>query len=71
MTMYYKYGMRLRSFFIGCQPRHGLWRVEEDKSGRYHSILIYTRPLTDQEQEAFELDYLGEVDNEESTNNLH
>lgn len=67
----YKYGMRLRGFSIGCQPRHGLVRVEEDGSGRYHNILIYNRPLADREQEAFELDYLGEVDNEESTNNLH
>ncbi len=69
--MYYKYGMRLRGFSPACQPLAGLWRVEEDKSGRYHSILFYSRPLNDHEQEAFELDYLGEVGREKSTNNLH
>lgn len=33
--------------------------------------LFYTRPLNDHEQEEFELDYLGEVGREKSTDNLH
>ncbi len=63
-TMFYKYGMRLRGFSIGCQPTKNLWRVLDDKSGKYHNILIYTRPLNDHEQEEFELDYLGEIGND-------
>jgi hypothetical protein len=57
----YKYGMRLRGFSIGCQPMTGLIRREDDLTGRYHDILIYSRPLNDHEQDGFELDYLGEV----------
>ena len=45
----YKYGMRLRGFSPACQPMTGLVRREDDPTGRYH------------EQDAFELDYLGEV----------
>ena len=40
----------------------GLVRHEDDPTGRYHDILIYDRPLNDHEQDAFELDYLGEVE---------
>lgn len=55
---FYEYGMRLRGFSIGCQPLNGLVGHKDDKSGKYHDILIYDRPLTDQEQEDYELDYL-------------
>ena len=57
----YKYGMRLRGFAPLCQPMNGLVGPEDDPTGKYHSILIYNRPLDDHEQDAFELDYLGEV----------
>ena len=40
----------------------GLVRREDDPTGRYHYILIYSRPLNDHEQDAFELDYLGKVE---------
>lgn len=58
----YKYGMRLRGFSPACQPMTGLVRREDDVTGRYHDILIYSRPLNDHEQEGYELDYLGEDD---------
>ena len=58
----YRYGMRLRGFGIGCQPMIGLVRREDDHTGKYHDILVYGRPLNDHEQESFELDYLGEVE---------
>lgn len=54
-----KYGMRLRGFSIGCQPREGLIRREDDPSGRYYDILIYNRILTDQELKDYELDHIG------------
>jgi len=58
----YKYGMRLRGFAPACQPMNGLVRREDDPSGKYHDILVYSRPLNDHEQEECELDYLGETD---------
>lgn len=54
-----KYGMRLRGFSIGCQPKEGLIRREDDPSGRYYDILIYNRNLTDQELKDYELDHIG------------
>lgn len=56
----FMYGMRLRPFSIGCQPMNGLIRAEDDKTGKYHDILVYNMPLNDHEQEKYELDYLGE-----------
>lgn len=55
----YYYGMRLRGFSIGCQPREGFYEVMDDEEHRYHDILVYTRPLTDQELKDYELDFLG------------
>lgn len=59
--MAYRYGMRLRGFSIGCQPKDGFLGREDDESGRYYDILIYDRQLTDRELEDYELDYLGKV----------
>ena len=56
----YKYGMRLRGFSIGCQPKEGFYEVKEDKTGKYWDILIYSRKLTDKEIKDYELDYIGE-----------
>lgn len=60
--MMYKYGMRLRGYSIGCQPKDGLLFVRDDPDYRYHNILFYNRKLTDQEVSDYELDYLGEVE---------
>lgn len=57
--MTYKYGMRLRGFSIGCQPKTGFIERTDDVSGRYYDILAYDRRLTEQELEDYELDYLG------------
>ena len=61
----YKYGMQLRGLLRGfsyaCLPMAGLIRREDDPTGKYHDILIYSRPLNDHEQDGYELDYLGEV----------
>lgn len=54
--MEYRYGMRLRGFSPGCQPREGLLRREDDPTGRYYDILVYGRELTDTEQTSYELD---------------
>lgn len=55
--MEYRYGMRLRGFSPGCQPR-GVVRVE-DGGKKYHDILVYNRPLTAWELEDYELDDLN------------
>ena len=56
---YYIYGMRLRGFSPGCQPKEGLVEAEDDIMGDYHNVLVYSRPLTIRECKDFELDYLG------------
>lgn len=57
--MTYRYGMRLRGFSIGCQPKDGLIKRGDDTSGNYYDILVYGRELSEQELEDYELDYLG------------
>ena len=56
--MEHRYGMRLRGFSPGCQPKKGLVR-REDAGTRYHDILVYSRPLTEEELSDYELDFLG------------
>lgn len=56
--MEYRYGMRLRGFSPGCQPKAGLIGCE-DGNGKYHDILVYKRPLTAQELADYELDDLN------------
>lgn len=61
----YRYGMRLRGFSPGAQPREGLLYAEDGSDkvstyGRmYHNILVYDRRLTEKELRDYELDYLG------------
>ena len=57
----YKYGMRLRGFSIGCQPKEGFYDRQDDSTGKYWDILIYNRKLTDKEVADYELDYICEV----------
>ena len=57
--MEYLYGMRLRGFSLGCQPMKGIIERRDDRTGKYYDILAYSRKLTEQELEDFELDYVG------------
>lgn len=56
--MEYRYGMRLRGFSPGCQPKQGLVR-REDGGKRYHDILVYSRRLSYEELCDYELDFIG------------
>lgn len=56
--MTYRYGMRLRGFSLGCQPK-GVISREDDPTGRYYDILTYDRELTPKELEDYELDSLN------------
>ena len=54
----YKYGMRIRGFSIGSQPEDGLMYRQDDKSGKYHDIIVYNRALSEQETKNYSLDFL-------------
>lgn len=65
--MFYKYGMRLRGFSLGCQPMGGLVERQDDPRSfhetkrKYHDILVYDRMLTDEETIGYDLDFLKAV----------
>lgn len=59
--MEYRYGMRLRGFSLGCQPKEGLIRREDDTTGKYWDILVYDRCLTDHEIRSYELDPVKKI----------
>lgn len=54
----YRYGMRLRGFSPGCQPK-GTIRREDDSTGKYWDIIIYDRQLSEKEMSDYELDDLN------------
>lgn len=56
----YMYGMRLRGFSLGCQPKNGFYERRDDPSGKYWDILVYTRMLSKEETSNYDLDYIGE-----------
>jgi len=52
----YGYGMRLRGFSPGCQPMDGFVERLDDETGKYWDILVYNRPLTEQEMKHYGLE---------------
>lgn len=58
----YKYGMRLRPYDIGCQPKEGFVGVEDGGTadGRtYHNFVYYIAKLDSETAADYDLDYLG------------
>jgi len=55
----YRYGMRLRGYSPGSQPK-GVLRCESDSTGKYHDILVYDRQLSADEMNDYDLDELKE-----------
>ena len=55
----FRYGMRLRGFSPGAQPRGKFLRHENDPTGQYYDILVYARRLTDAEVVEYDLDDLN------------
>lgn len=53
----YKYGMRLRGYSPGAQPK-GVLRREDDTTGKYHDIIVYDRMLSADEIRDYELEEL-------------
>lgn len=59
--MQYAYGMRMRGYSIGCQPKEGFLERVEDISDTFYDILIYSRKLSEKEVDEYELAYLGKI----------
>lgn len=59
MSKVYKYGMRLRGFSPGAQPKEGWLDTEVDPLDDYWNILVYARKLSEEECRQYDLDYLG------------
>lgn len=55
----YIYGMRLRGFSPGCQPKEGFLERRDSNLKQYWDILVYERKLTGREMNQYSLDYLG------------
>lgn len=49
------YGMRLRGYSPGCQPK-GVLRREDDTTGKYHDIIVYDRQLSADDIRDYELE---------------
>lgn len=65
MRTYYRYCTTMRPATIGAVPREGLIAVEDVKgfqvapSGHMiYSVIDYNRPLTDEEVDQYELEFL-------------
>lgn len=63
--MLYIYGMRLRGFSPSCQPMEGLVDHFVDITFKYYDILVYNRKLSEDELDQYELDYIGDMIEEE------
>lgn len=58
----FKYGMRLRGFSPGAQPKEHFVERRDDTTGLYHDIIVYSQRLSFGKCMAYDLDYLGEED---------
>ena len=55
----YVYGMRLRGFSPGAQPRENFIDREDDPLGDYWDVLLYSQKLHRETAEQYDLDFLG------------
>lgn len=56
----YNYGMKLRGFSIGCQPKGVIeWKDTNKAEQGFYSIITYDRELTPEEIEAYDLTNLN------------
>lgn len=66
MTLY-KYGMRLRPYGIGCQPKGVvMWNDDETVKERYWTVIYYEKPLTEAQCFSYDLDDLGATEWEDN-----
>ena len=60
--MKYVYGMRLRGFSPGCQPKDGFLDRRDDQNGRYWDLLVYSEKLSQKDEKNYDLDFIGMED---------
>lgn len=61
----YKYGYRLRPPALGTEPKDFIrFKAFDKKQKGYWGHVFYKRKLREGEMYAYDLDYLGEVENE-------
>ena len=61
MEKLYRYGMRLRGFSIGAQPKEGFVRREDAEGSRYWDYIVYDRKLTEKECFVYSLDFIETI----------
>lgn len=68
----YKYAMKYRGYSIGCQPMQNLIEAQEDPTGKYYNILLYSEPLTPEQIQSYQLiDMQPQPDIKEILTNLY
>lgn len=55
----YEYGMRLRGFSIGCQPKEGFVERRDSPAENFYDVIVYSRLLSQQELEDYDLTFIG------------
>lgn len=55
----YVYGMRLRGFSIGCQPKEGFVERRDSPAENFYDVIVYSRLLSQQELEDYDLTFIG------------
>lgn len=55
----YVYGMRLRGFSIGCQPKEGFIERRDSPAENFYDVIVYSRLLSQQELEDYDLTFIG------------
>lgn len=64
MTLH-KYGMRLRGFSPGAQPKGVVLAENADKiTQKYYNYIYYAEKLSEKDRATYDLDYLGEAEKE-------
>ena len=58
--MKYIYGMRLRGFSPGCQPKENFIERRDDPRGRYWDLIVYSRRLSFRDERNYDLDFIKE-----------
>ena len=64
MEKVYVYGMLVRGFAPGAQPEEGWIDAETDPLDEYKNVIVYSRKLSREECERFDLDFLGVRENQ-------
>ena len=64
----YWYGMRLRGYSPGAQPKDGIMFWTDDSytcmDGKYHSVIAYDHALTDREISDYDLNFIYHLEKE-------